>query len=320
MGRQLSQTLAPVDEADFERELELVRAGARGAAAGIFGPDSVMWRIDREAAIFLGAGRALLLQLAHPWVAAAIAEHSQSLVDPIGRFHRTFNTVFTMLFGSLDQAMAAARRLHCRHAGITGVLAEATGCFAAGSAYRANDVAALRWVHATLIETALLAYELVLPPLAPEDQEQYYAEARLFGGLFGIPQSSFALRWVDFTAYCEAMCASDTLAVGAAAVRIARVLWRRQYMPPYASMVPGPDRSHAPGAVPRLPMASPTAMRGNARPSALGWIRRIYPLLPTRLRFVGPYQEAQNRLSGRRSDTMTGLANRFWIGQRRMTE
>jgi uncharacterized protein (DUF2236 family) len=317
----LSQTPAPVDWADFERAIELVRAGARGAAAGIFGPASVMWRVDREAAIFLGAGRALLLQLAHPWVAAAIAEHSQSLVDPIGRFHRTFNIVFTMVFGSFDQAMAAARRLHCRHAGIAGVLAEAAGCFAAGSAYRANDVAALCWVHATLIETALLAYELVLPPLAPEDQEQYYAEARLFGGLFGIPQSSLPPRWVDFTAYCEAMCASDTLAVGAAAVKIARELfggtskWLRMpawYRALTVRMLPAAFRD-AYG----LPYGDKEQREAER---ALGWIRRIYPLLPARLRFVGPYQEAQNRLSGRRSDTITELVNRFWIGQGRMTE
>jgi uncharacterized protein (DUF2236 family) len=321
LGQQSSQTPAPVDEADFKRELELVRAGARGAAAGIFGPESVMWRVDREAAIFLGAGRALLLQLAHPWVAAAIAEHSQSLVDPIGRFHRTFNIVFTMVFGSLDQAMAAARRLHCRHAGITGALTEAAGSFAAGTLYWANDVAALRWVHATLIETALVAYELVLPPLAPEDREQYYAEARLFGGLFGIPQSSFPRRWGDFTAYCEAMCVSDTLAVGAAAAKIARELfgganrWLRVpawYRALTARMLPVRFRD-------AYGLAYGAEEQREAE-RALGWIRRIYPPLPARLRFVGPYQEAQNRLSGRRSDTMTELANRFWIGQGRMTE
>ena len=54
-----------VTEADLERQLAIVRAAAAGGAAGIFGPDSVTWRIDREAATFLGAGRALLLQLAH---------------------------------------------------------------------------------------------------------------------------------------------------------------------------------------------------------------------------------------------------------------
>ena len=88
-----------VSEKDLNSALDLVRADAAGPIAGIFGPASLTWRIDREAVIFLGAGRALLLQLAHPWVAAAIAEHSRTFADPIGRFHRTFDIVFAMVFG-----------------------------------------------------------------------------------------------------------------------------------------------------------------------------------------------------------------------------
>jgi uncharacterized protein (DUF2236 family) len=113
---------AIVTETDLERELEMVRSAAVSEHAGIFGPQSVSWRLDREAAVFLGAGRALLLQLAHPWVAAAIAEHSRTLSDPVGRFQRTFNITLTMMFGATTQAVAAARRLHRRHAGICGTL------------------------------------------------------------------------------------------------------------------------------------------------------------------------------------------------------
>src|SRR5436189_2278654 len=112
---------------DFERSLEAVSTAAAGAAEGIFGPASLTWRVDKEAATFLGAGRALLLQLAHPWVAAAIARHSRVLADPIGRFHGTFNLMFTMVFGTTEQALAASRRLHDRHSQIGGELAEASG-------------------------------------------------------------------------------------------------------------------------------------------------------------------------------------------------
>jgi len=152
-----------VREADLERELVIVRDLAAESCAGVFGPSSMMWRIDKEAAIFLGAGRALLLQLAHPWIAAAIAQHSPVLSDPIGRFHRTFNVMFTIVFGTTEQALAAARRLHRRHDCISGTLVDAAGPFPAGSRYDANDLAALRWVHATLIDTALVAVELVAP-------------------------------------------------------------------------------------------------------------------------------------------------------------
>ena len=165
---------ADIDMNDLERQLEQVRANAAGEAPGVFGPRSMIWRVDREAALFLGAGRALLLQLAHPWVAAGIAQHSTTLADPIGRFHRTFEVMFTLVFGSLDQACAAARRLHRRHRVVQGSLPTAAGRFAEGSAYAANEADALVWVHATLIDTALLAHDLVLPTLTADERERYY--------------------------------------------------------------------------------------------------------------------------------------------------
>ena len=79
MPQSAAKTLSVNSEVRFERL-------APGEMEGVFGPDSLTWRIDREALTFLGAGRALLLQLAHPWVAAAIAEHSKTIDDPIGRF------------------------------------------------------------------------------------------------------------------------------------------------------------------------------------------------------------------------------------------
>jgi uncharacterized protein (DUF2236 family) len=151
-----------VSRQDLERELREIAALAPGQVEGVFGPASLTWRINREAAIFLGAGRALLLQLAHPYVAAAIAEHSRTSADPVGRFHRTFNVTFTLVFGTMDQALRAARHLHQRHSAIQGVLPKAVGPFDAGAHYRANDVPALRWVYATLIESALIAHDFVL--------------------------------------------------------------------------------------------------------------------------------------------------------------
>ena len=78
-----------------------------------------------------------------------------------------------MVFGSLDKALSAARHLHQRHAAIVGRLPEAIGPFDAGSSYRANDVAALRWVRATLVETAIIVHDLILPPLSVEERERY---------------------------------------------------------------------------------------------------------------------------------------------------
>jgi uncharacterized protein (DUF2236 family) len=313
-------TSSIVTEADLERELTMVRSAAADAPASIFGAESITWQVDREAAVFLGAGRALLLQLAHPWVAAAIAQHSRSLADPIGRFHRTFNIVFTMVFGTTDQALGAARRLYRRHAAINGTLSACTGAFPAGSAYRANDVAALRWVQATLTDTALVAYQLLNPPLLFEERERYYAETRLYAALFGIPQSTLPQSWGDFTGYVDEMFASDTIVVGDAARRIAAELfsgagtrWRIPfwYRALTAQLLPRRLRDEF-----QLPYG-PREQRSTKR--ALRFLRSLYPRLPSRLRYVAPYHEALARLAGHsRPGALTRVLNRLWIGQSSM--
>src|SRR5436190_10031995 len=219
-----SDPLEIVSAETLERELTLVRGAAAGPLPGIFGPRSMTWRVNREAAIFLGAGRALLLQLVHPWVAAAVEQQSDTFANPIGRFHRTFSTVFTMVFGTLDQSLDAARRLHRRHAVISGTLRSAVGPFPEGSSYCANEVSALRWVHATLWDTALMTYALVLGALARDQRERYYAESRLFAALFGIPGQRLAPDWTAFSAYIAAMTESNTLTVTDAARAVAHRL------------------------------------------------------------------------------------------------
>jgi uncharacterized protein (DUF2236 family) len=309
-----------VSENDLEAALDQVRAAAAGPVAGVFGPDTVTWRIDREALIFLGAGRALLLQLAHPWVAAAIAGHSKTFADPIGRFHRTFDVVFAMVFGSLDRALASSRQLHRRHGMIVGEMSETVGPFAAGSRYCANDVAALRWVHATLVETALMAHDLVLPPLSMEERERYWVESRSFGALFGLSADDLPENWSAFTAYTATMAQSETLTVSQAARDIAAQIFAgaRPWLRP-----PRWYRALTAGLLPK-PLCAGFGFELDERDiraadNALKWIRRVYPKLPDRLRYVGPYQEAQGRLRGEpQPDWMIRCLNRAWIGRPQM--
>jgi len=308
---------AAVNEPVLERALESVRAGAAGPVEGVFGPNSLFWRIDREAIVFLGAGRALLLQLAHPWVAAAIAGHSRAAADPIGRFHRTFGVVYTMVFGSLEQALQAARRLHGRHEAAIGTMPDDAGPFARGSPYRANDIAALRWVFATLIDTAVVAHDMVLPALTSGERERYYAESRLFAALFGLSPADLPADWAAFVAYNEAMAGSATLTVSGAARDIARELLLRPgkvlRAPPWyraltAAMLPPKLRDDF-----ELPFGERERWRAER---AIARIRRVYPLVPARLRYVAPYHEAMARLSRHpRADFVTRLLNRVWIGR-----
>jgi uncharacterized protein (DUF2236 family) len=311
---------AIVTEADLERELVTIQLAAASEAAGIFGPESVCWRLDREAAVFLGAGRALLLQLAHPWVAAAITEDSRTLRDPLGRFQRTFNITLSMIFGTTTQALAAARRLHRRHARICGMMTESSGAYVAGSAYRANDVAALRWVWATLVETAPLAYELIAAPLSTDDRERYYAESRLFAALFGLPQGVLPHSWANFLGYVDDMLGSDRLVVSDAARRIAGELWAGAgtgwAMPPWYRALTA--RLSPPRLRRDFGLIYGSAEQRSAE-RAIAVLRCVYPWIPNSLRYVAPYHEARSRLAGRaRPGGLTRVLNRFWIGESSM--
>ena len=286
---------------------------------GFFGPDSVTWQVNRECGVFLGAGRAALLQLAHPWVAASLKHHSNLMHDAIGRFHSTFRVVYTMLFGTRRQALAASRQLYRRHAGIRGELPQAVGMHPAHEHYEANEVAALRWVHATLVDSALLAYAVVLPPLPPAAREQYYAESKRFGVLCGMPWNAMPPDWSSFAAYMQEMLESPLLCVDAESAALGQSVlagvgtWVRP---------PRPYRAITAGWLsPRLRAGFGLAYGAVDQSSverAKGWLPRLYSHLPAALRFVGPYHEANARLRGRLPGALTQRSNRFWMGRSRL--
>jgi len=309
----------PVSRVEIERLWNSIRDQTADPQAGVFGPSSISWKVNRESALFLGAGRAALLQLAHPWVAAALDRHSNLRKDPVARFHNTFRVVFTMIFGTLAQALAAARHLHQLHTRIRGELPEKVAGYPQGSPYEANEVNALFWVYATLLESALLAYDSVLPPLSSSERETYYTESKTLAALFGIPPAAMPVDWSGFEGYNRAMLTSDMLGVNALSREMAdRLLHGR------GSWVPVPDwyRALTAASMPerlRSEFALEYGKREeNAAARARVRLANIYRRAPAVLRFVGPYQEAKARLLARRVNVLTLTSNRFWIGQPRM--
>ena len=305
-----------VSPRDGESLLAAVAARTADRNAGIFGADSLSWKINRESALFLGAGRAALLQLAHPWVAAALAEHPTVINRPIARFHNTFRIVFSMIFGSLDQALAAARNLYALHAQIRGELPADVARWKRGSRYEANEIGALRWVFATLVESAVLACNCVLPSLTMAEREQYYAESRTLASLFGLPAAALPENWEAFAAYNRRMLASDDLGVSDPARVMAHNLlagagswlhpphWYRALTVEWL-----PERFRAEFGLDFG--AKEQRAAGRAERCLPGICRR----LPAFLRFTGPWHEAHARLTGRRVGLLTRFSNRFWIGQ-----
>lgn len=300
----------------LERNWEALAARTPDPRAGIFGPASISWSIHRESALFLAAGRAALLQLAHPWVATAIQQHSNVLNDPVARFHNTFRVVFTMFFGALDQALASSRYLYRLHAGIQGEIPETVAAYSQGSRYQANEVNALLWVYATLIESAVLAYESILRPLTTEERDHYYAEIKTFAALFGIPCEVLPADWAAFELYNREMHASNALGVNALSRELARGVLHG-----VGSRIPVPRWYRALTAYwtpERLRVEFALDFGESERASAtraLEWLPRIYRGSPPALRFVGPYQEAQARMQGRKAGPFVRASNRFWMGQ-----
>jgi uncharacterized protein (DUF2236 family) len=304
----------PLDS--LERHLQLIAAQTADPRAGIFGPASISWKIHRESALFLAAGRAALLQLAHPWVATAIHQHSNVLNDPVARFHNTFRVVFTMFFGTLDQALASSRYLYRLHTGIQGEIPETVAAYSQGSRYQANEVNALLWVYATLIESAVLAYESILRPLTTEEREHYYVEIKTFAALFGIPHEALPADWAAFELYNREMHASNALGVNALSRELARGVLHGS-----GSRIPVPHwyRALTASWMPERLRAEFALDFGESERAsatrALEWLPSIYRGFPPALRFVGPYQEAQARVHGRKAGPLLRANNRFWMGQ-----
>lgn len=203
--------------ADLEASLARLRAECDDPRAGIHGPGSAAWHLERDSTIFMGGGRAVLLQLAHPFVAYAIAQHSKTREDVMGRFRRTFDNVFAMSFGDLDHAFTAARRVHNIHTRITGTIDEDAGAFPKGTVYHANDAESQLWVYATLIDTVVTVTERIRGPLSPALKEAYYRDSWSFARLFAIPDEVLPPTWDAFRAYVDRMIASNVLTVTAPA-------------------------------------------------------------------------------------------------------
>jgi len=314
-----SESQRYVSREDSQGLLDSLESLSGEARIGFFGPGSITWRVNRESALFLGAGRAALLQLAHPWVAVALAHHSNLLNDAVGRFHSTFRVIYTMLFGARAQAIEASKRLYQRHTGIRGELPHAVGAHVQGEHYEANEVAALRWVYATLVESAILAYDFVLPPLSPGEREQYYLESKRMAALFGIPAADLPHDWAAFTRYTAEMSDSPQLGVDANALALGRSVlsgagtWLhppRWYLSLTAFWMP--PRLRAGFALPF------SAREQQAVDRAARWLPQLYPKIPEMLRFVGPFHEAEARLRGRSPSALTRKSNLFWMGEPRL--
>lgn len=137
--------------------------------------------------MWLGAQRALLLQLAHPSVAAAVEAHSAFRQRPHRRLWSTVDTMLLMVWGRPGEAVAAREHVHRIHDHVNGGLPDESPPWHAGDPYTAHDPALLRWVWSTLVDTADVVHARYVGALTPDQRDALYADWVTFAAFFGIP-------------------------------------------------------------------------------------------------------------------------------------
>ena len=167
-------------------------------APPVLGPDSLVWRLGGEWSVLLGGGRALLMQVAHPTVAAGVEQHSDFRANPWKRLTGTLDLYFGVVFGGEPRARQAGANLRALHREIKGVDDD-------GRRYHALDPEAYAWVHATLVDSAVQMIERFQRRMTPAERQRYYDEMGQVGALYGVRPQDLPRDWASFQEYVDEM-------------------------------------------------------------------------------------------------------------------
>lgn len=254
---------------------------------GLFGPNSMIWRINREAAVALAGTCAILMQFAHPKVAAGVRDHSRFKEDPAGRLRRTFDLTLAWVFGSRAQAIKAARIVNRRHDAVQ------------GPGYSAKDPALLMWVQATLVYSAIRAYRCLVGPLSDVGADQYYQDTKEIGILLGVPKDMYPASLADFQAYMRDMIDRGEVVVGADARALASVVLQPRF-PGVPRIAFTPLRTITAGLLP-VQLREQYGLKWGRPQRAMfaacqTTMPRILKVTPPVVRFLPPARHAYRRL------------------------
>jgi uncharacterized protein (DUF2236 family) len=273
------------------------RIGDADELRGLYGPESEAWKLNREAMLLLGAGpRALLLQLAHPLVAAGVADHSDFRADPWRRLQGTLRSYLTIVYGTATSARAEIRRLNGLHRSIT------------GPGYHARDPDLSLWVHATLVDSTIVVADRWLEPLSRDRRRRYYRETLAIGRAFGIPADRLPADLETFEAYVADAIAPDGPVHPTA---VARDLADAVLHPPLGPVIPAlaglPPVAYAWTLWPSLDLLPPSVRAeygfrwGSLERAVSAWLitawRAWRPILPSGFRQMPAALAADRRLA-----------------------
>ena len=192
------------------------------------GPESISWKVNREVIVVAGWGRAILLQLAHPAVAAGVRDHSSyrgSILSSFRRLRSTVGAMLSLTFGDMEQMVTAAAGINAIHDRVRGLVAlppKLQQASSDGGEYSAHDPDLQRWVHATLLESIPLTYELLVGPLTLRERDRYCSEAAIMEPLLGLPARWLPRDSAQLDAYMREMLAHGSIVVTDTSRKLAR--------------------------------------------------------------------------------------------------
>ncbi|MBI5310137.1 MAG: DUF2236 domain-containing protein [Actinobacteria bacterium] len=199
------QRFAPAD-----RLRDLDNGDVRGADLGLFGPDSVTWRIHAHPIVVVGGFRALIIQSLHPLAMAGVAQHSDYAQNPIGRFRRTAQYMHHVVYSDTQTARAAAAHVRKVHEYIKGIDP------VTGRSYDANDPELLLWVHCVAAHSCITAYSAYVREIDDAERDRYFAEQVAAAELIGIPRETVPDSTAAYRDYFASMQSSLCLSRAAA--------------------------------------------------------------------------------------------------------
>jgi uncharacterized protein (DUF2236 family) len=180
----------------FAERISPLPISDRDPDPGLFGPGSVTWRVLREPMLIMAGARALLMQAAHPLVAQGAIDHSAFAEDPFGRLMRTYRWAGTVAFGTTAEARAVSAAVNRLHHDVSGTTPRrhSTRRVRTGTPYSAMDQDLLLWVHATFVDTLLVAHDRLVGGLTEADHDQFVREWEVVARIMGVTPR---LLWPD---------------------------------------------------------------------------------------------------------------------------
>lgn len=253
---------------------------------GYFGPESVSWQVHREVTVLFGGARALLMQAAHPLVIAGARETGFYERNPWNRLQRTLQLTYTLTFGSAVEAHAAADRINDVHRRVKGVDP------VTGLPYDALDPDLLLWVHACLVDSALLFERYTVGKLDDGGRERFHQEQMLAAEMLLLPRERIPPTVPELREYVDGIVASDALRVTDAARKVADMFHHPPREAEWRPVLRAVSR-WAFGTLPP-PLREQYGVRWNMAKeltlrASLPSLRVVRPLLPPRYRYVLPY-------------------------------